>query len=484
MAQVFKNSALRAEQIQKLQEDKVWDAVVIGSSPVGIGIALDAASRGFSVLLLQSEDFASGAAGSSSKIIEPDLNLLREPKTWSRFKAELKERRLLAGNAPDQTKSIDLIIPFYESFKSEAWFGLMSAVNLASPSGSTLGDISWMSATNVIRRLPCIKPEGLTSGVKTSALLIKDARLTISVLKTALAHGAVAANYMEVTGLVRDDKGFISAVQTKDLLSGQEYTVKTRMVFNCAGLNADKVRLMANPNATPAISFREAPRIAVESKTFEGDAAAFIPSGSGAPRFLCVPGELRSTVIMGPTPPIEDPETGSKKMPLEQLLERAQRVMLFAPTPTTVKSFYVEECAVWLPEGKKTWPVAGSWEIVTEFHNLITVVGSRWGNYRIAAEDAITAAVEAGLMYKRPCQTQYLSLAREPNFDRDLLTKQVLFGHGLTPDVLEYARYCHENEFAVSPDDVVLRRLRIGQLSQELAGSLIKQLAASEIFAE
>ncbi|MCD8339130.1 MAG: glycerol-3-phosphate dehydrogenase, partial [Burkholderiales bacterium] len=111
---------------------------------------------------------------------------------------------------------------------------------------------------------------------------------------------------------------------------------------------------------------------------------------------------------------------------------------------------------------------AHSQPVFTEFGNLVTAAGGSWNLYRKVAEAAMTEAVESGLMYKRPCPTEFLSIYRQSRFNPDQIERDLINGKDVLPEVLDYAKYCKEEEYAITVEDFLYRRLRIARLSPQI----------------
>ncbi|MGL6266806.1 MAG: FAD-dependent oxidoreductase, partial [Chitinophagaceae bacterium] len=207
----------REEMIARLREDKIWDLIVIGGGATGLGIAIDAASRGYSILLLEKYDFAKGTSSRSTKLIHGGVRYLAQGNI-KLVREALKERGLLLKNAPHLTRKQAFIVPSYKWW--EKWYygtGLKIYDLLAGKLG--IGKTEILSAETVLQRLPVAEKKGLSGGVGYYDGQFDDARLAINMAETAVEQGAVVINYMSVTGLQQHNKK-ISGVDALDMLDG------------------------------------------------------------------------------------------------------------------------------------------------------------------------------------------------------------------------------------------------------------------------
>ena len=243
----------RESRLQQLEEDKVWDVLIIGGGATGAGIAVDAAARGFSTVLFDTQDFSEGTSSRSTKLIHGGVRYMKNPRDWKLVREAMIERKLLLGNAPHIVHPEPFILPCYENFEREYYMAGLCLYGAMAYGGYEVGKTEFLSAAETIRRLPGVKADGLKGGVQFWDAQFDDSRLNIALMKTAEARGALLLNYVPVVGFERGCGGEITVVKVKDKFSGKEYSVKTRMVFNAAGVWADEIRRMVSPDVKPFI---------------------------------------------------------------------------------------------------------------------------------------------------------------------------------------------------------------------------------------
>jgi glycerol-3-phosphate dehydrogenase len=332
-----------------------------------------------------------------------------------------------------------------------------------------------MDATDILRSLPGVRPQGLQGGVEITALKIDPFRLGAALLATAQAQGAVLLNHMTVKGVQRGESGGITALETEDLVSHETFRVKCRMIFNATEERTDEVRTRLCPHAAPVTRIVKETRISVADDLMEGASSAiFLDRTEGSKSVFCtVPcgGMVRIGVER------EDTEAGTGE---EALLQKARRFMLFAPTAAQIRARSLCRRALFKPLGVAKTKKTG---LLFEFRNVITVVGCDWISYRRVAEEALSEAAEQGLVYKRPCPTAFMSLrgGKEASLAGEIVT-EVMRG-AADPEKLDaFVRYCVQKEYAVSPEDIVRGRLGLFELDEAKAAALVGELQSHELF--
>src|SRR5579864_8183200 len=211
----------RAEIWERVRQHRDrWDIIIVGGGATGVGIAIDAATRGYDVLLLEQSDFGKGTSSRSTKLVHGGVRYL-EQGNLSLVMEALKERGLLLQNAPHLVRNLGFVVPNYDWWEAPFYgLGLKLYNLLAGKYG--FGASRILSKEETLDRLPTIKTEGLRGGVIYFDGQFDDSRLLINLVATAFEQGAVLLNYAQVTGVTRDAEAFVDGVIFQDLETGAQ----------------------------------------------------------------------------------------------------------------------------------------------------------------------------------------------------------------------------------------------------------------------
>src|SRR5450755_3634387 len=236
------------EQLVKQIEDPsvVWDLIIAGGGATGLGVAVDAASRGFKTLLLEQSDFAKGTSSRSTKLVHGGVRYLAQGNIGLVIEA-LRERGILMDNAPHLVRNERFIIPNYSW-----WSGIFYSIGLSVydllAGKRSFGRSRLISRKELIRRIPNIQQKGLKSGVLYHDGQFDDARLAVSLALTSIEQGATLLNYFRVYGLTKEGDKVCGVIAT-DMGTGLKYTFKARTVINATGVFVDELLNMDEPEA-------------------------------------------------------------------------------------------------------------------------------------------------------------------------------------------------------------------------------------------
>lgn len=266
----------RAEMIQRAADRREpWDIVVIGGGATGAGVAVDAATRGYDVLLLERGDFGAGTSSRSTKLVHGGVRYLRQGHVGLVYEA-LRERGRLRRNAPHLVHDRPFVLPCYSRRELAVYgLGLMAYDLLAGR--HRLGRSAVVSAAEVRRRVPTVRADGLRGGVVYHDGQFDDARLLIHLMMTAADHGATVLNYAPVTGLMRGSDGRVDGVTAIDAETGTELRAAARVVVNAAGPFCDDIRRLADPAAAPMLAASRGSHVVLDRSFLPGDTALLVP---------------------------------------------------------------------------------------------------------------------------------------------------------------------------------------------------------------
>src|SRR5689334_16541549 len=221
----------RSEMFRRLRtRTEPWDMIIVGGGATGVGVAIDAATRGYDTLLLEQSDFGKGTSSRSTKLVHGGVRYLEQGNVSLVMEA-LKERGLLLENAPHLVRNLGFVVPNYDWWEAPFYgIGLKLYNLLAGKYG--FGASRILSKEETLGELPTIRTEGLRGGVIYFDGQFDDSRLLINLVATAFEQGAVLLNYARVTGLSKDADGFVDGVHGRDQETGEEFEARARVVIN------------------------------------------------------------------------------------------------------------------------------------------------------------------------------------------------------------------------------------------------------------
>src|SRR6201989_1077943 len=229
-----------------------WDMIIIGGGATGTGVTLDAASRGYDVILLEQHDFGKGTSSRSTKLIHGGVRYL-EQGNISLVMEALKERGILRRNAPHLVTDLPFVVPNYEWWEAP-FYGVGLKVYDLLAGRFVFGASEILSKEETLARLPTIKTEGLRGGVVYYDGQFDDSRLLVNLAQTAASQGATLVNYAEVIGFTKGEDGFIDGLIARDRETGEEVPSLAKVIVNATGVFADNLRKLADPRIEPMIA--------------------------------------------------------------------------------------------------------------------------------------------------------------------------------------------------------------------------------------
>lgn len=386
-----------------------WDIVVIGGGATGVGIAIDAASRGYRTVLVEKHDFGKGTSSRSTKLAHGGVRYLQQGNISLVLEA-LRERGLLRQNAPHLVHDLAFIVPRYDWWEGGFYgFGLKVYDIMAGRQG--FGHSSLLSQERTRELIPTIETNGLRGGVMYYDGQFDDARLIVNMVQTAAEQGAVLANYVEAKSLPKTDD-VVSGVTAEDLESGEPFEIRGKIVINATGPFTDSVRRMDDPDAKPMIEPSQGVHIVLDRSFLPGDTAIMVPHTDDGRVLFAIP--WHNAVVVGTTDtPVKSVELEPRpfKEEIDFLLSHAARYMSKHPTESDVLSAFVGiRPLVGSSDAENTAALSRDHTVHISNTGLITVAGGKWTTYRKMAEDTVNQAALLGQLEIRPCITTDLNI--------------------------------------------------------------------------
>lgn len=488
----------REELIEKISDgEKIWDMAVVGGGATGLGIALDAAIRGYSVALFEWDDFAKGTSSRSTKLVHGGVRYLAQGDVALVLEA-LYERGLLRQNAPHLVKNQSFIIPNYTVWDNFLFtVGLTVYDVLAGRLG--LGRSLYITKDKVLNKIPVLRKDGLKGGVIYHDGQFDDSRLAISLAQSCVDKGGVVLNHTKVTGLLHGGDGKVSGVIVNDNVTGNRYEIKAKSVINATGVFVDDILQMDKPTGEHLVRPSQGVHLVLDKSFLKSDYAIMIPKTDDGRVLFAVP--WHDKVVVGTTDTLREKaelEPIALDKEIEFILNTAGRYMTRKPKRADVLSIFagLRPLAAPKKEGKSTKEISRSHKIIVSENNLITMIGGKWTTYRRMAQDAVDKAIDLKLLPKKECGTKHFKIhgyKQNPDLSNHLYVygsdvniieaisrENPTFGEKLSSKY-EYTVaevvYAVRIEMALTVEDVLARRVRLLFLDARVALEVAPRVA-------
>lgn len=503
--------------------DERFDLLILGGGITGAGVALDAATRGLRVALIDKGDFASGTSSVSSKLVHGGIRYLEHGDFRLVYEA-LHERGHLLHNAPHLVHPLRFVIPFYQEARVPSWkwrLGL-TLYDLLAGAGN-IHRSHPLDLHRLQREVPSLNTVGLLGGSDYYDAQMDDARLCIEVLQTAASHCACLSNYVEALAFEKQD-GVIQSVRAIDRLNGREFSIRARQVLNVTGPWVDHVCRLDGDNRGPHLQPTKGVHAVVSNPGLhsaflllhphDGRVLFVIPwleelAGSG----------LKSKLLIGTTDTLttEAPDRlAVSDAEIAYLLDAYNHFFTPALTPAAVQGSFAGLRPLIRSRPNEPSSKTREFRIIRSDSGLLSVAGGKYTTYRRMAE-VVTDRICRRLRKRRRSRTRELLLDGAPPaawnvFLRTELT-MLCQRHGLTeaaalhlvrrygrragdvascltgrrdlaepvvpqePDLRVEFIYQRAHEMATKPEDFLLRRTRLGLLHPDLLRRQLPDIA-------
>jgi len=486
-----------------------WDIVIIGGGATGMGCAVDAASRGFEVLLLEQHDFGKGTSSRSTKLVHGGVRYL-EQGNISLVMEALKERGILRQNAPHVVRDLAFIVPNYDWWEMPFYGAGLKVYDLLAAK-YRFGKSQILSKEETLKRLPTIKTEGLRGGVIYYDGQFDDTRLLINLAQTAAEHGAVILNYTRVFGFEKNAHDMIDTVKFSGEETGQVFQVEARVVINAAGAFCDRVREMTDAGGEKLISPSQGAHIVLDRSFLPSENAIMIPRTDDGRVLFAIPWHDHTLVGTTDTPVGEaELEPKALEEEIEFILHTSQKYLHKPPARADILSVFAGIRPL-VKEGgsKNTAELSRGHTIEINSAGMLTVTGGKWTTYRRMAEDAVNQAVMLADLPEKNCRTKELKIhgfcEDAENFGGlsfygsdaveiyKIIEADKTLGEKLHPDLPYCAAeivWAARNEMARTVEDALARRTRALflnakaaiEMAPKTAGIMARELKKDEIW--
>mmetsp|Transcript_14982 Transcript_14982/g.20953 ORF Transcript_14982/g.20953 Transcript_14982/m.20953 type:complete len:640 (+) Transcript_14982:107-2026(+) len=419
----------REEQVSKLKSNN-HDILVIGGGASGSGVALDAATRGLRVALVERDDFSAGTSSRSTKLIHGGVRYLEKAVTGldgaalSLVFEALQERSTFLQVAPHLTNPIPIMTPCYKWWEVPYYYVGLKMYDLLAGT-QNLQWSRFYDKTESIRQFPVLQPNSLKGTVVYYDGQMNDSRMNVSIALTAAAHGAAVANHLEVVHLLKDSNDKVCGAHVKDNLSGSEFDIRAKVVVNAAGPFVDHIRKMENPAASDIIVPSSGVHVILPDYYSPEHTGLIIPKTKDGRVLFMLP--WQGATIAGTTDSstkltyFPHPHENEINFILESLSEYLQ---------VNVRREDVR--AAWSgirplardPKATDTASISRDHVLFVSDGGLVTIAGGKWTTYRSMAQDTVNKAIEVGqLKPTKGCQTKSVLLLGAENWSPSYFTQ-------------------------------------------------------------
>ena len=418
------------------------DILVIGGGITGAGIALDAATRGYRVGLIDQADFAGGTSSRSTKLIHGGIRYLAKGQIRL-VREALQERTRLLRLAPYLVQPQPFLIPLYTDLHRPLGVPLPSLLRPLAPWGVRMGLWAYdrlagdpgmhhraLSVQEVARQAPALVTRGLRAAYLYHDARTDDVRLTLAVLATARRFGATTVNYARAVALVRDGRR-VSGLRIEDRLTGHTHEVRARHVVNASGIWAEQTAAL---DGLPPFHIRHSKGVHLVLRRLDllsSEMAVVIPETDDGRLAFLVPWAGR--MILGTT---DDPYEGPLDAPaavadeVTYLLDHANRYLQQALTRDDIVGIFAGIRSLIAGRDSRLSDLLREHAVVVSPSGLVSIIGGKLTSYRQMAEDTVDVIIQRdGLLHRS--RTASLPLASTEGLDA---ARERLAGSDLTPE--------------------------------------------------
>jgi glycerol-3-phosphate dehydrogenase len=499
---------MRPDLFERLAQAQQFDFAIVGGGATGLGVALDAAARGFRVVLVESHDFAKGTSSRATKLLHGGVRYLAQGNI-SLVREALHERATLLNNAPHLAQPLPFVMPSYKWWETPFYgIGLKLYDALAGKSG--LGETKFLNLKQTLAVLPGAKKYRLRGSVKYWDGQFNDAKLAVAIARSASDQGALLINYCRATQLLYEQQKIIG-LEAEDAETGKRYRIKAKCVINATGVWVDDLRQrdgLQVPSKSgrpvkPMVAPSQGVHVVVDQSFLGANHALMVPKTRDGRVLFAVP--WLGKVILGTTDTPRDDvalEPQAFEEELDFILDEAARYLSKAPTRKDILSMWVGLRPLVKPlddDGESTKGLSREHTILVSRSGLVTVTGGKWTTYRAMAEDVLEHCFDRGLATSRAsgvttkmvlkggdklANGRQHSLSEAPGLhsygsEQDLVQSMPGASQMLSPGFSEaMVRFAARYEYARTVEDVLARRSRLLFLDAALASSLAERVGA------
>jgi glycerol-3-phosphate dehydrogenase len=373
------------------------DVLVVGGGVVGTGVALDAVTRGLSTGLLEQRDFASGTSSRSSKLIHGGLRYL-EMMDFALVREALQERGLLLTRlAPHLVRPVPFLYPLTHPVWERGYVGsglaLYDGMALVGSGGMGLPRHRHLTRKTVSRIAPDFRTDTITGAIQYYDAQVDDARLVMTIARTAARHGAHLATRMRVVGFLREGERVVG-VTARDLETGAEHRIRAKTVVNAAGVWTDEIQELVGGRGALHVQASKGIHLVVPRDRIRSESGFIVRTEKSV--LFVIPWGRHWIIGTTDTPWTYDlAHPAASRADIDYVLEHVNAILREPLGHEDVEGVYAGLRPLLSGESEPTSKISREHTVVTPVPGLVMIAGGKLTTYRVMAKDAVDAAVHS-----------------------------------------------------------------------------------------
>jgi glycerol-3-phosphate dehydrogenase len=368
-----------------------FDVVVIGGGATGTGSALDAATRGLSVALLEARDYAAGTSSRSSKLIHGGLRYL-EQRNFGLVREALRERGLLLKTlAPHLVRPVPFLFPLDKQWETPYIGAGMILYDTLGGGHQGVPGHRHLSKRKALRIAPALRDDALIGAFQYYDAQVDDARHTMTVARTAAHYGAAVANNIAVVGFLREGER-VTGVVARDAHSGEEIKVRARQVINCTGVWTDDIQNMVGERGKFHVRASKGVHLLIPRDRLQLDTGLILRTEKSV--LFVIPWGRHW--IVGTTDTdweLDRAHPAASRSDIDYIFEHVNKVLREPLTHEDVEGVYAGLRPLLSHESESTSKLSREHTVAVPVPGLVAVAGGKYTTYRVMGKDAVDAAV-------------------------------------------------------------------------------------------
>jgi glycerol-3-phosphate dehydrogenase len=389
---VLLSPAYRRAAIRRLRTER-FDVVVVGGGVVGCGVALDAASRGLDVALVEARDFASGTSSRSSKLLHGGLRYLEQGRI-ELVREALRERTLLLDRlCPHLARSVPILVPLGRWAIDRGYLGAGVALyDLLAGTRTPVPRHRHLTRRATLRLAPALRDDGVAGGILLHDGQVDDARHTITLARTAAHHGAVVVSSARAVGFLRSGER-VTGVRVRDIETGDELGVSGRAVVHAAGVWTPELQELLGVTAPFRVRASKGVHIVVPRDRIDADAGLLLRTADSV--LFVLPWGAHWLIGTTDTPwEYDRAHPAASSADIDYLLQQVNRAVARPIGTDDVVGVYAGLRPLLAAKNKPSSALSREHTVASPVPGLVAVAGGKYTTYRVMARDAVDAAVD------------------------------------------------------------------------------------------